>query len=89
MPGGRIGPNLYGVIGRRAGSEPGFNYGAGIKEAGRKGLVWNQKEIAAYLKNSSRFLEQYTGDKGAHSNMPFRLAQGGADVAAFLASVGK
>lgn len=89
MRGGRIGPNLYGVIGRRAGSEPGFNYGPGLKEAGKKGLVWNQKEIAAYLKGSSQFLEKYTGDKGAHSNMPFNLAQGGADVAAYLAAVAK
>ncbi|MDA3876719.1 MAG: c-type cytochrome [Halothiobacillus sp.] len=85
--GGKIGPDLYGVIGRRAGSEPGFHYGAGIIEAGKKGLIWNQKEIATYVKDPTKYLQQYTGDKGAHSNMPFKLqGGGGADVAAYLAS---
>lgn len=38
VKGGKTGPNLYGVIGRAAGSTD-FKYGSGLKEAGEKGLV--------------------------------------------------
>ena len=87
--GGRVGPNLYGVIGRKAGSEPGYNYGPGLKEAGAKGLVWNEENLAAYVKDPSAFLEKYTDDKAARSKMTFRLRRGGEDVAAYLATVDK
>lgn len=87
--GGRVGPNLYGVIGRKAASEPGYNYGAGIKEAAEKGLVWNEENLAEYVKNPTKFLEQYTGDGAARSKMTFKLRRGGEDVAAYLASVAK
>lgn len=87
--GGRVGPNLYGVIGRKAGSEPGYNYGAGIKEAAEKGLVWNEENLAEYVKNPTEFLEKYTGDGAARSKMSFKLRRGGEDVAAYLASVAK
>lgn len=87
VKGGKIGPNLYGVIGRKAGSEAGFNYGTGLKELG-KDVTWTQELIAEYVKNPTAFVKEKTGDQAARSNMAFMLAQGGADVAAYLASVG-
>ena len=87
--GGRVGPNLYGVIGRKAASEPGYNYGPGLKEAGAKGLVWNEENLAEYVKDPSEFIEKFTGDHAARSKMTFRLRRGGEDVAAYLASVDK
>ena len=32
----KIGPSLYGVIGRKAGTLPGFNYSSAMKKAGKK-----------------------------------------------------
>lgn len=87
--GGRVGPNLYGVIGRKAASEPGYDYGAGIKEAAAKGLVWNEQNLAEYVQDPTKFLEKFTGDNAAHSKMTFKLRKGGEDVAAYLASVAK
>lgn len=42
----KIGPNLWGVVGRKAGTEAGFNYGPGMKAFGK---VWTEKELDAYL----------------------------------------
>ena len=44
----RVGPNLWGVVGRNKASEAGFNYSAAMK--GQKG-VWTLEELDAYLKN--------------------------------------
>lgn len=41
-----MGPNLRGVIGRKAGSLPGFNYSAAMKNSG---LKWTPAELDAFL----------------------------------------
>ena len=46
--GGRniVGPNLHGVIGRRAGSLPNYNYSPAMKNAK---IVWNDETLDQYL----------------------------------------
>ncbi len=87
VKGGKVGPDLYGVIGRKAGTEPGFNYGAGLKELGDKGVVWTVELVSEYVENPTEFVREKTGDAAARSNMSYKLAEGGEDVAAYLASV--
>ena len=89
VKGGKVGPNLYGVVGRPLASVEGFAYGDGIKEAAAKGLVWDEAMIAAYVVDPTKWLDEQTGDAGAKSKMTFKLASGGDDVAAYLASVAK
>ena len=86
VKGGKTGPNLYGVIGRAAGSTD-FKYGASLKAAGEKGLVWDAASFAAYTVDPAKFLKDYLGDDKAKSNMTFKLKKGGEDIAAWLASV--
>ena len=38
VKGGKTGPNLFGIVGRKAGSEEGFKYGAGLVELGETPL---------------------------------------------------
>lgn len=87
VKGGKTGPNLYGVIGRPLASYEGFEYGDGIKKAGAKGLVWDEAMIAEYVKDPTKWLDANSGDPKAKSKMAFKLAKGGEDVAAYLASV--
>jgi len=87
--GGRTGPNLFGVIGRPVASEPGFDYGNSIKAAGATGAVWDEASLATYVADPTAWLKQVTGDDSAKTKMTFKLPEGGADVAAYLASVGK
>jgi cytochrome c len=85
--GGRTGPNLYGVIGRGVASDPDFSYGASLAALGATGAVWDEASIAAYVADPTAYLKSALGDDAAKSKMSFKLAAGGEDVAAYLASV--
>ena len=84
--GGKAGPNLYGVIGRTAGSAE-FRYSKALKAAGATGLVWDEIELAAFILNPSAYLKETLEDKKARSKMSYKLKKGGADVAAYLKSM--
>lgn len=85
---GRSGPNLFGIVGRKAGSVEGFRYKASIVQAGDGGLVWDAGTIAAYVQDPTGFLKETLGDDGARSGMAFKLRseEDAANIAAFLAT---
>lgn len=89
IKGGKVGPNLYAVIGRTAGTAADFAYSDVMKEAGAKGLVWSEEALVAYLPDPNKFLEEKSGDASGKTKMTFKLAKGAEDVAAYLASVVK
>ena len=86
--GGRTGPNLYGVIGRHAGSVPGFFYSTSMVEAGRAGLRWNEEDFVIYVKDATAFLRDYLDDPTARGKMAYRLPDSAKarDVWAYLES---
>ena len=49
--GGRngVGPNLHGIIGRKAGAIEGFRYSAAMKSKAEGGLVWDEATLRAYI----------------------------------------
>ena len=49
----RVGPNLYGVVGRDRASVPGFNYSAAMKGKGGK---WTAEDLDAFLANPRGFI---------------------------------
>ena len=85
--GGRTGPNLYGVVGRGIASDPDFKYGDSLAALGATGAVWDEASLAAYMADPAAYLKEALGDSAAKSKMSFKLAKGGEDVAAYLASV--
>lgn len=89
VKGGKTGPGLYGVIGRPVASVADFKYGDSILAVGASGAVWDEASLAAYLVDPVAWLKEKTGDGAAKSKMSFKLAKGGEDVAAYLASVVK
>lgn len=89
MKGAKVGPDLYGVVGRKVGSVEGFAYSQVMKEAGDKGLVWTPENLIAYLPDPSHFLEEQSGDASGKSKMTFKMAKGAEDVVAYLESVVK
>ena len=56
------GPNLLGVVGRRAGSARGYSYSPAIQAAAEKGLIWSEPLIAEYIASPLAFLTNYTGE---------------------------
>jgi len=55
-----VGPSLHGLIGRRAGTVPGYAYSPAMKNAN---VTWNEDALSQYLSNPKAFIP---GDK-----MPF------------------
>ncbi len=49
----RVGPNLYGVVGRPRASEPGFNYSSAMKA---KGGTWTFGELYVFLANPRGYI---------------------------------
>lgn len=43
------GPNLHGVLGRRVGAAPGFDYSPVLEGAGRAGEVWDVPRLDRFL----------------------------------------
>ncbi|MBZ9669855.1 cytochrome c family protein [Mesorhizobium sp. B3-2-1] len=75
----KIGPSLHGVIGRKAGSLPSFQakYSDAMKKAGAGGLVWDEANLAEYIKSPKT---KVPGNK-----MPFAGLPNDADVANVIA----
>jgi cytochrome c2 len=77
------GPNLDGVVGRRAGTLPGFRFSPALIEAGAGGLVWTRATLDAYLADPERFLP------GTEMGMPgLREAVDRRDVIDYLEKSG-
>lgn len=83
VKGGKTGPNLWGVVGRVAGTEEGFKYGESLAASA---VTWDEAGIAAWVADPGAFLEAKLGE-GAKSKMTFKLKAGGEDVAAYLATL--
>jgi len=47
----KIGPDLYGVVGRTTGTVEGFSYSDVMATAGADGHVWTEEELGTYLEN--------------------------------------
>ncbi len=96
VKGGITGPNLYGVVGRVAGSENDYRYGSerlpvgmftdDMIRAGEEGLIWSEENIAAYSQDPINFIKEFLDDETARPNMSVKLKKGAEDIAAYLAT---
>ena len=84
MKGGKTGPNLYGVVGRVAGSVEDFKYGDGLKAAQEAGFVWTAEDIAQYVEDPKAWNDHHGFP--AKTKMTFKLKKDQEDVAAYLAT---
>ena len=74
----KIGPNLFGVVGRRAGSVAGFNYSPAMRNSR---LTWTTAQLAAYLQHPAQTIP---GNRMPFAGLPAPRA---AAVAAYLATL--
>lgn len=82
------GPNLLGVVGRKAAGTD-FKYSDAIQKAAAKGLIWDEKNLNAYIEDPKKFLADYTGDAKAMNKMQFSLknSKEREDIIAYLKSL--
>ncbi|HRK19647.1 MAG TPA: cytochrome c family protein [Hyphomicrobiaceae bacterium] len=72
----RVGPNLYGIVGRKVGGHAGFNYSDALKN---KGGEWTWENLAAFINNPRSAI---AGNKMAFGGVAD--AQDLADMLAYL-----
>jgi|1186.fasta_scaffold342670_1 cytochrome c len=75
----RIGPGLEGIIGRTAGTVPGFNYSDAIKNSG---IVWEAKILDAYLESPQKVVP---GNRMPYAGL--KESRDRADLVAYLATL--
>jgi len=80
--GAKVGPDLYGVVGRKIASKPGFNYSAALKAKG--GDSWTFDELNKWLKDPRADVPGTAMTFAGLSNAKAR-----ADVIAYLNSLSK
>jgi cytochrome c len=79
VKGGKTGPNLWGVVGRQAGTEAEFGkFSDEMIALGEGGLIWNAEEMAKYIPNAKEYIN------GKTSMTPQKLKDV-TDVIAYLA----
>lgn len=49
----KVGPSLYGIFGKKAGIQEGFNYTEELKNSG---IVWDKETLRAWLENPADFI---------------------------------
>lgn len=74
--GNKIGPNLFGVVGRKAGTAPGFSYSPAMAAAG---FVWTNERLDRYVMSPQLVVP---GNKMPFSGLP--SAGQRADLIAYL-----
>lgn len=75
----RVGPNLFGVVGRKAGTLPGYSYSTAMKSSG---ITWDEEVLAKYLVAPSKMVPGTKMPFGGFSE-PTQAA----DVAAYLGTL--
>ncbi|MGG5818643.1 c-type cytochrome [Falsiroseomonas sp. HW251] len=78
-----VGPNLHGVVGRRAASIESFRYSANMRQLGEQNHVWTEDNLRAYLANPKAVVPQ-----GSMAFPGLRDPQQITDVIAYLKSQG-
>lgn len=81
--GGRngVGPNLHGVVGRRAAAVEGFRYSANMRQLAEGGLTWTPENLHRYLTNPKDLVPQ-----GTMAFAGLRNEQQRNDLIAYLAA---
>jgi cytochrome c len=75
----KLGPILNGILGRKAGTVPEFNYSPANKKAGEDGWLWDEANLLKYLTNPR---EAMPGNRMAFAGLSDE--QDRIDVVAYL-----
>ncbi len=83
----KVGPNLFGVFGRKGGAKEDYKYSKGYMAAADK-LQWDEASLNEYLQDPSAYLSKMAGKK-VRAKMTFKLkgdkkADDRANVIAYL-----
>jgi len=70
-----VGPGLQGVVGRKAGTNPGFKYKF-TKYIKGDAWTWDEEHLRKWMNNSKKAIKEFTGNKKAKTKMPPQHVKG-------------
>ena len=79
----KLGPSLYGVVGRTTGTLEGFDFSDALVAAGEAGHVWTPEELSLFMENPKKLMP---GTKMAFVGL--KKPEERADVIAYIESAG-
>jgi len=79
----RTGPRHEGLLGRRIGSVPGFDYSPALRRAGSAGRVWDEVTLDRFLESP---LRMFPGTRMTYAGV--KDAQERADLISYLKQAG-
>ena len=84
----KVGPNLFGIVGRKFGLGKGYKYSKSYLAAGESGLTWTEDAIFEYLADPKAYMKKATGDPKARTKMVIKLKKEAdrKDVISYLAT---
>jgi len=65
----KVGPGLAGIVGRKAGTAPGFKYKF-TKYIKGNAWAWDEAHLRKWMCNSKKAIKVFTGNKKAKTKMP-------------------
>jgi cytochrome c len=74
-----VGPNLWGIVGRKSGTVEGYSYTAANKDSG---VTWDEETLFKYLENPKKFIP---GTKMSFAGMKSEKER--RDLIAYLATL--
>lgn len=81
----KIGPNLYGVYGRKMGSVASFKkYSSSLKKAAEGDNVWNEETLDAYIKNPKGYMKERGFGTKSKMTKKFKKEKDRAEAIGFL-----
>jgi cytochrome c len=75
----KIGPNLFGVMGRKAGTMPNFSYSSAMKNSG---ITWTPEKLQAYIQHPQQVVP---GNRMAFAGVSSKADD--ADLVAYLGTL--
>lgn len=83
-----VGPNLYGVAGRSAGTVEGYAYSDGLVALGEAGITWTEDNFVEYVADPNGYIKANTDVSGA-AKMTFMQKDAATvkNIYAYLASL--
>lgn len=82
----KVGPDMAGIIGRKAATVEGYKYSKSFVALGETGLTWDETELMVYLENPKKYVQDKLGDKKAKTKMVLKVKKEDQrkDVIAYL-----
>jgi len=65
----KVGPGLKGIVGRKAGTHPGYTYKFTKYIKPGKAWVWDEEHLRKWMNNSKKAIKEFTGDPNAKTKM--------------------